>query len=145
MESLAKAVNEDKDNWVEMLQPKVFAYNTSIQASTGYTPFELLHTFTPRLPVDVELLEPPATMKQKDWAESMQRKAEIMRDDALKNQIAAATRQKEQFDRGLEPVQFEVGDLVRVYDPTAEGSKPKKFRNQWELTEYAKRRAYYMN
>ena len=35
VESLAKSVNEDKDNWVEMLQPKVFAYNTSVQASTG--------------------------------------------------------------------------------------------------------------
>jgi len=28
-------------------------------------------------------------------------------------------------------VEFEVGDFVRVYDPTAEGDKPLKFRNQW--------------
>ena len=28
-------------------------------------------------------------------------------------------------------MEFKVGDLVRVYDPTAEGSKPVKFRNQW--------------
>ena len=28
-------------------------------------------------------------------------------------------------------MELKVGDLVRVYDPTAEGSKPVKFRKQW--------------
>jgi len=42
---LAKVVQEGGDNWVEMLPPKLFAYNTSIHASTRYTPFELIHTF----------------------------------------------------------------------------------------------------
>jgi len=131
IEELAKSVNEDKDDWAELLQAKVFAYNTSVQSSTGYTPFELLHTFEPRLPIDLELVEPPASMQKKDWARDMRERAEVMRNDALKNQLAAANRQKTHHDNGLKPVEFDVGDLVRVYDPTAESSKPVKFRNQW--------------
>ena len=30
--------NEDKDNWDDQLQQLAFAYNTSIHATTGYTP-----------------------------------------------------------------------------------------------------------
>ena len=131
IDELAKSVNDDKDDWTEWLPAKVFAYNTTIQRSTGYAPFELIHTFFPRLPIDNELVEPPEAMKKKDWAERMHQQAEMMREDALKNQTLAAELQKKYYDHGLKPVQFEVGDLVRVYDPTAEGSKPMKFRNQW--------------
>jgi len=131
IDELAKSVNADKDDWVELLPPKLFAYNTSVQSATGYTPFELLHSFMPRLPTDINLVEPPAAMHSKDWAHEIQQKAALMREDALRNQQAAALRQQSQYNKGLKPVDYEVGDLVRVYDPTAEGSKPVKFRNQW--------------
>ena len=70
-------------------------------------------------------------MKAKDWAVAVKEKAEAMRQEALKNQQAAAERQKQNYDRGLKPQQFELGDFVRLYDYTAESSKPVKFRNQW--------------
>jgi len=128
---LAKAVNEDKDDWPTLLPAKVFAYNTTEQKSTGYSPYELIHTFYPRLPLDNELALPPENMRRKDWAEEMHKKAEVMRQDALRRQQAAAEAQKRYHDKGLEPERFEVGDLVRVFDQTAEASKPMKLRNQW--------------
>ena len=128
---LAKAVNEDKDDWPTLLPAKVFAYNTTEQKSTGYSPYELIHTFYPRLPLDNELALPPENMRRKDWAEEMHKKAEVMRQDALRRQQAAAEAQKRYHDKGLEPERFEVGDLVRVFDQTAEASKPVKLRNQW--------------
>ena len=131
IDELAKTVNDSKDDWVELLPAKVFAYNTSVHKATGYTPFELLHTFTPRLPLDLDLVDPPAIMKQKDWAQKMHNAAKIMRQDALKNQQSAAVKQKQFYDKKLRPVEFKIGDLVRAYDPTAESSKPIKFRNQW--------------
>jgi len=65
IDELAKVLNEKKDDWVDWLPAKFFAYNTSVQKSTGYTPFEMLHTFTPRTPMDLELVQPPDIMKQK--------------------------------------------------------------------------------
>ena len=128
---LAKAVNEDKDNWPSLLPAKVFAYNTTVQKSTGYSPFELIHTFYPRLPLDNELALPSEDMRRKDWAMEMHKRAEIMRKDALESQQSAAEAQKRYHDEGLEPENFEIGDLVRVYDQTAEASKPMKLRNLW--------------
>ena len=81
--------------------------------------------------MDIELARPPESMKGKDWAEEMYKKAEMMRQSALRNQRAAAETQRRYYDKGLRPETFEVGDLVRAYDPTAESSKPVKFRNQW--------------
>ena len=128
---LAKVVNEKKDDWPNWLQPKVFAYNTTAQKSTGYSPFELIHTFTPRIPIDNELVEPPANFKKKDWAQDAYKKAQELREDALKNQEAAAGSQKATYDKGLKPTEFQVGDFVRMYDPTAEAKQPVKLRNQY--------------
>ena len=82
---------------------KVFAYNTTVQSSTGYAPFELIHTFFPRLPIDTELVDPPEAMKRKDWAEQMHEKAKVMREDALRNQQEAAKLQKKYYDSGARP------------------------------------------
>jgi len=128
---LAKVVNENKDDWPTWLQPKVFAYNTTAQKATGYSPFELIHTFTPRIPIDNELTEPPTNFKKKEWAQDALKKAKEFRDDALKNQITAAESQKTSYDKGLKPTEFQIGDYVRVFDPTAEAKQPVKLRNQY--------------
>jgi len=128
---LAKVVNEKKDDWPVWLQPKVFAYNTTAQKSTGYSPFELIHTFTPRVPVDNELVEPPTPFKKQEWAQEAYRKALEFRKDARKNQIAAAETQKTSYDKGLRPTEFQIGDYVRMLDPTAEAKQPVKLRNQY--------------
>ena len=130
-DELAKAVDDTKSDWPARLQPKVFAYNTSVQKSTGHSPFELIHTFTPRTPIDNELVEPSANFKKKDWAEEAYRIAQEMRNDALKNQQTAAKYQKSSYDKGLKPENFQIGDYVRVYDHTAEAKLPVKLRNQY--------------
>ena len=51
--SLLKIVRENQGNWCKYLEQVVFAYNTSKQASTKYSPFFVLYGREPRLPVDV--------------------------------------------------------------------------------------------
>jgi len=129
--SLAKVVRPKKDDWTDWLQAKVFAYNTTVQKATGYSPFELLHTYTPRMPIDVDLVPPSEGFKKKDWVESAYKIAHEMREDALSNQKAAAESQRRMYDKGLKPTEFKVGDYVRVHDLTAEAKEPVKLRNQW--------------
>ena len=128
---LAKVVNAQKDDWPKWLQAKVFAYNTTRQKATGYSPCELIFTVVPRTPMDNELVEPPQSLRKDDWAVVAKRRAEEMRKDALKNQLAAAESQKKQYDKGLKPETYKIGDLVRVKDLTAEAKMPVKLRNQW--------------
>jgi len=129
--SLAKSLKDKKEDWPRWLQAKVFAYNTTAQASTKYSPFELIHTITPRTPIDVELIEPSANIKNKDWATKTYEIAKEMREEAQKNQKAAAKAQEKHYNKGRKPTNIEVGDYVRLFDPTAEAKEPEKLRNQY--------------
>ena len=71
---LATATAEHSLDWEECLPKVCFAYNTSVQASTGHTPFYLMSGRQAKLPVDlmyglentpeVELLEYIANLKR---------------------------------------------------------------------------------
>ena len=42
-QSLVKLVNQEQDNWDELLDGVLFAYRTSVQMSTKMSPFELMY------------------------------------------------------------------------------------------------------
>ena len=49
---LVKLVHEKKEKWSDVLDGCVFAYNTSVQDSTKYTPFQLMFGRQATLPID---------------------------------------------------------------------------------------------
>ena len=51
-------INEDHDNWDELLDGLAFAYNTSVHATTKYTPFELMFGRMPKIPADLIMERP---------------------------------------------------------------------------------------
>ena len=51
--SLLKLVHEDESKWDRYLDSVLFAYRTSKQASTKYSPFYLMYGREPRLPIDL--------------------------------------------------------------------------------------------
>ena len=53
--SLLKMVGDNESDWFKYLGSVLFAYNTSRQASTKYSPFFLLYGRHPRLPVDLQV------------------------------------------------------------------------------------------
>ena len=50
---LACYVNDKKNNWAEFLPLLQFAYNSSVHATTKFSPFELTYGRQPRLPLDL--------------------------------------------------------------------------------------------
>ena len=59
--SLRKRINQQQNNWDEFLDEILFAYRTSIQDSSKYSPFYLMYGREPRLPIDLENLQMTST------------------------------------------------------------------------------------
>ena len=51
--SLSKFVQENRTTWDERLSEVVYAYNTAVQESTKYTPFQVMFGRVAWLPVDI--------------------------------------------------------------------------------------------
>lgn len=53
--ALQKTVNEQQDDWDEAIDDILFAYRTSVHATTKYSPFYLMFGRQARLPIEIEL------------------------------------------------------------------------------------------
>lgn len=117
---LTPFVNENKDNWDDLLPYILFSYNTSTQESTKLSPFEVLYGGRkPKLPQQIDFNE------EKLELESMLEKAEIVKNIAKKNLISSQTTQKKYYDQKHKDIEFEEHDLVMLKDPTAKKLDPK--------------------
>ena len=116
--ALAKYVQNDVRSWDRYIHSVLFAYRTTIQVSTQFSPFRLCYGINGRLPVDLEWstdeIEPdkdaPATIAQR--AEQILCKVEPDRLDAHQNILKAQAKQKKQHDRYIEKDTYKMGDKV---------------------------------
>jgi hypothetical protein len=136
---LASFVSNNQDDWDELLDPLCFAYNTSVHATTGFTPFELTFGRKPRLPIDLfyHALDGPDTVAvcdefsnglhplQRDLKISSLLYAHELR-ETLQKTISIVNETSEnkhriskiQYDRKVYKYMFEINDLVAVLDST---------------------------
>jgi len=113
-EVLSKFVNPQQSNWDELLQATVFAYNTSIHSSTGFTPFEMVHGYLPRMPIETQLVIPKASHTASEWVKTVHDRAHLLQEAGLNRQIRRAKTQAKQYDKGKTLKKIKVGDMVRV-------------------------------
>ena len=115
------AVDVGKD-WDKLLPYLLFAYREVPQASTGFSPFELLYGRTVRGPLDV-LRETWQTDRQSDVSVlshvlAMQEKLAHMTELVETNLKQAQQQQKRWYDRTAVEREFQTGDQVLVLLPT---------------------------
>ena len=117
-------------------------FRTSQQASSKYTPFELLYKRKPRLPIEISTLphgvdEDEAGMQEVkaedldahmqvmiEWAEEVNAKAKS-------NIEKAQEKQKKQFDAKHKPPTFQPGDKVWVYNSRKDTRQGGKLEWNW--------------
>jgi hypothetical protein len=110
VDMLTMYANENPESWCEHLPYVVFAYNTSLNASTKETPFFVVFGRDPLEPSD---LKPPNRYRLGDdvWDDfnwNWHRAIEAAKENLKK----AQDYQKRHYDTKARPVSFEVGDLV---------------------------------
>ena len=89
------------------------AYNSSIQASTGYTPFFLMFGRQARIPVDVMYGTPTSTNHSvNEYAATLQKQMDKAFGLARQHSLSKQLRQKELYDLKIHGKPFKKGDYV---------------------------------
>ena len=139
--SLTKFAQEDHIMWNKNLLEVVYAYNTAVQDSSKFTPFEAMFGRVARLPVyfiattnydadaKVKVFVDAADEKEQELASKCQKT-----EDAIKQNIEVAQRKQEMYydQKHSAASCFSVGSLVLNRDFTRKKRRGGKLDYRWE-------------
>jgi hypothetical protein len=126
-----------KSNWHMMLFSTLWAYQTSVKYSTGFTPFQLVYGIEAIFPIEyeipslklaVELL--PNTSAEEECLLYLMQLEETHRDVAL---VVETHKKcvKAKYEKHVKPHVFSKGDLVLLYEKDRYLLGPSKFEPMW--------------
>ena len=116
---LSKSVAKHGRDWDTHLPYLLFAYRTSVQSSTGDSPFFLLYGRDARIPTEA-VLSQPQTAYQVDMDDYKSELIANMSDAwelACKNIESAQSKQKIKYDKHSRTCPLKIGDRVMVHMP----------------------------
>lgn len=110
---LATTLKDSPFDWEERLKKMCMAYNSSVNASTGYTPFYLLFGWEARLPIDLMYsTSRPKPQSVQDYAAHLYQSLSDAH-YAVRAQLKLAhARRKQFYDRKVHGEPYRKGDLV---------------------------------
>ena len=120
-------------DWDIYIPYVLMAYRASVHASTGESPFFLLHGRDPVLPT--QLLYP--VDQEQTYTDASSYKYGLLErfktawDIVQTNIKSAQDKQKEHYDRTVNDLKFNVGDVVRVYTPRRTKGLSPKLQSRW--------------
>jgi len=105
-------VGDKPGNWDLLLHVAEFAYNNSVNRSTGKSPFEVVHGFSPRSPVDLVAL--PVAARASDSATSFAEHIRQLHDEVCRQISMHIDTYKLAANAHRRPQEFQEGDFVMV-------------------------------
>ena len=132
---LATALEGHHFDWDKQLKMACFAYNTSVHATTGYTPFYLMHGYEARLPVDVVYgSAPQKSTSSHDYVADMHQRITTAFEKVRERTGQEQLRQKQYYDQKVHGAPFQVGDLVWLWQPAVPRKRRycAKFHRAWQ-------------
>ncbi len=135
---IRKFVHEDAKNWDKWLEPLLFAVREVPQASTGFSPFELLYGRQPRGVLDVlrETWEegPSESKNEIQHVLDLRTKLHTLGKLSMENLLQAQDKQSRLYNRGARLRNFTPGDKVLVLLPTSSSKLLAKWQGPFEVT-----------
>lgn len=115
-------VQKEQDQWCEYIDFAVFAYNSSHNISTGYSPFELVYGRPVKLPTEITRRTIP-TYNYENYAHELRRKLKFYYDLAKENLIKAKEVNKKGYDKNRDKdiLHFKKNDLVLITNLNKQG------------------------
>ncbi|XP_075939166.1 uncharacterized protein LOC142940136 [Anarhichas minor] len=136
---LKKVVDKDGRNWDQLLPYVLFSIREVSQASTGFSPFELLYGRQPRGLLDIakEAWEeqPSPHRSLVEHVEKMQAPMKDVWPMVRDHMAQAQEAQRRVYNRGAQPREFQPGDKVLVLIPTTNHKFLASWQGTYEVTE----------
>uniref|UniRef100_A0A669EG75 Gypsy retrotransposon integrase-like protein 1 n=1 Tax=Oreochromis niloticus TaxID=8128 RepID=A0A669EG75_ORENI len=136
---LRKFVKDTGADWDQWLPFLLFAYREVPQASTGFSPFQLLYGHAVRGPLDVlkEAWEAPNPRKQCNvlsYVLKMRDKLEELQELANTHLVGVQQRQKQSYDKAARRRIFQEGQKVLLLLPSSENSLLAKWQGPYAIS-----------
>lgn len=132
-EYLRAFTQKKPDSWAQLLPLYMFSYNTAVNTSTGFSPFELLYGRSVQLP-DAILRKTPiynydsyAQLFKNELRESW----ELARESIQRAKEAS----KKYYDKNIRDMQFNVGDKILVRNHEKHGKYDMLYRGPFTIVE----------
>lgn len=122
-----------KQDWDKVVPYAIHEYNTSVHASTGFTPYELVYGRPARVPNRL-----PDEYELETYNSYIQELTECMRemrDLARANLVQSKERNKTYYDRKARPQELEEGMEVRVLKEPRYGKFDKYYNGKFTIKE----------
>ena len=135
--ALVKFVNDNQDDWDAHIKSILFAYRTSKNDSTKFTPFELMFGRASVLPIEMEIRSKPSstnTLSDIDGEAPSpfnEKVRVMMKAQAMQNIDKAQESQKKSHDTKHQPLRFKEGDTVLLRN--LEVRKGGKLERAWSV------------
>lgn len=135
---LKKFVSETGKDWDKWLPFLLFAYREVPQASTGFSPFELLYAHHVRGPLDVlkeswEDTHKPSKQNILTYVLKMREQLQKTTAQAQKNLLQSQAQQKVWYDKAARTRSFQSGEQVLLLLPTSENRLLAKWQGPYEV------------
>ena len=127
---ISATINDHPFDWEEALPKVCIAYNTSIHATTGYSPFFLMYGREAHLPVDMVYgTQPPVSSTVDNYAQKSRKLLEESFDRVRVHLAAGHQKQKQIYDRQVHGDPYKEGDNVWLLDTVIQKGQSRKFHH----------------
>ena len=107
---LRSLVSDHLKSWDQRLYQAEFAYNRSVNHSTGFSPFVITYGYNPRAPLDLAPI--PDLKRVNVKAEDLITQIQEIHTTTTKHLQEASAKYKQTTNKKRRVVEFEVGDFV---------------------------------
>ena len=120
-------IKDYQGTWEEHVRDVCMAYNTSVQLTTGFTPFYLMFCWQACIQLDVMFESSPVTdMSQSFYVTTLKQSLTTAYDHVHQRTNVTFECQKQHYDKKVYGQPYNDGDFVWLYSPAVPPGQSKK-------------------